>query len=98
MLEKIKILLGFVDNDTKDDLLITLIGLARDEATEYCNLLEYTEKLDPAVINMVIERYNRIGAEGLTSASSHNIQEHYINGYSSSVINKLNRHRRIRML
>jgi len=43
-----------------------LISLCKDEAYTYCNLPEYNAKLDGAVIQMVIERYNRIGSEGAT--------------------------------
>lgn len=96
MLDKIKILLGMADNDSKDELLLTLIGLAKDEATVYCNLPAYTNKLDSAIIGMVIERYNRIGAEGLTSSSTSGVAESYIDGYSAHVVKILNRNRRIK--
>lgn len=96
MLDKIKILLGMAENDSKDELLLMLISLAKEEATVYCNLAEYTSKLDSAIIGMVIERYNRIGAEGLTSASTSGVSENYIDGYSSHVVRLLNRNRRIK--
>lgn len=63
MLNKLKLLLHCED----DELLITLINLCKQEAYIYCNLEEYTDALDYIVIQMVIERYNRIGSEGLTS-------------------------------
>ena len=63
MLNKLKLLLNCED----DELLITLINLCKQEAYIYCNLEEYTDALDYIVIQMVIERYNRIGSEGLTS-------------------------------
>ena len=40
MLDKIKILLG-ITGDDKDELLLILISLCKDQATEYCNLDEY---------------------------------------------------------
>ena len=74
MLEKIKILLGLADEDeSRDDLISTLIGLCKDEATDFCNLEEYNSKLDSAVIGMVIERYNKIGTEGVSSVSTNGI-------------------------
>jgi len=51
MLERIKLLLNIADNDdTQDELLATLIALCKDEAYIYCNLAEYNNKLDGAVI------------------------------------------------
>ena len=59
MLDKIKILLNIQD-DAQDELLSTLMGLCREEAYVYCNLPAYNEKLDFVVIQMVIERYERV--------------------------------------
>ena len=53
MLDKIKILLNITD-DSQDDLLQVLVSLCMDEAIDFCNLSEYTEKLDSAIIAMVI--------------------------------------------
>ena len=99
MLDKIKILLGINSLDMEqNELLEVLIEMAQQEAVEYCHLEEYNEKLNPAVVYMVIERYNRIGAEGLTSSSSSGISESYIDGYSKQVYSLLNRHRRVKFL
>ena len=68
MLEKIKLLLGLTD-ESRDEILTVLIALCKDEAVDFCNLPEYTNKLDSAVIQMVIERYNKTGTEGCTSVS-----------------------------
>lgn len=67
MLEKIKLLLNIDRIDDLDELILTLINLCKQEAYVYCNLSEYDNKLDFVVIQMVIERYNRIGSEGATS-------------------------------
>jgi hypothetical protein len=67
MLEKIKLLLNKANDDSVDELLATLIALCKEEAYVYCNLAEYNEKLDFIVIQMVLERYNRIGSEGTIS-------------------------------
>lgn len=99
MLEKIKILLGIGEEDeSKDDLLNILISLCKDEAIDFCNLAEYSNKLDSAVISMVIERYNKIGTEGVTSVSTHGIGEDYIDGYSQTIKNKLIKNRKIRIV
>lgn len=95
LLNKIKILLGIPSTDTaQDELLMLLIEMAQDEAVGYCRLGRYIEKLNPAVTQMVIERYNRIGAEGITSAATSGISESYIDGYSKQIYSLLDRYRR----
>ena len=92
MLNKLKLLLNCED----DELLITLINLCKQEAYIYCNLEEYTDALDYIVIQMVIERYNRIGSEGLTSQSSSGISAQYDSFYSKKVERMLNKHRKVK--
>lgn len=95
MLDKIKILLNIQD-DAQDELLSTLMGLSREEAYIYCNLLAYDEKLDFVVIQMVIERYNRIGSEGTTSQSSSGVSANYDSFYSDKVVRLLNKYRKVK--
>ena len=70
MLDKLKLLLGISDAEDIDDLLVIMMNLCKEEAYTYCNLPEYDSKLDYIVIQMVIERFNRIGSEGAVSQSS----------------------------
>lgn len=95
MLEKIKLLLGLTAED-KDDLLSTLIGICEDEATEYCNLEEYSSKLDSAVIEMVIERYNKISTEGVSKSTSSGTSEEYLSDYSTPILKKLRKNRKVK--
>ena len=95
MLDKIKLLLSIID-DTADDLLNTLIAICKEEAYIYCNLPEYTEKLDNIVVFMVIEKYNRIGSEGTESQSASGISATYESFYSEKIVKMLNKHRRVR--
>lgn len=95
MLDKIKILLGLT-NDSKDELLSILIALCKDEAVDFCNLTEYNNKLDSAIIMMVIERYNKMGTEGVSSVSTNGINEDYINGYSEDILSKLRKNRKVK--
>ena len=95
MLDKIKILLNIQD-DAQDELLSTLMGLCREEAYVYCNLPVYDEKLDFVVIQMVIERYNRIGSEGTTSQSSSGVSANYDSFYSDKVVRLLNKYRKVK--
>lgn len=97
MLEKIKLLLN-LQNDLQDELLVTLISLCKEEAYNYCSLPEYDSKLDFIVIQMVIERYNRIGSEGATSQSSSGVSMNYDSFYSDKVVRLLNKYRKVKML
>ena len=97
MLDKIKLLLNILD-DTQDELLQVLISLCKDEAYTYCNLPEYNAKLDGAVIQMVIERYNRIGSEGATQQSSSGVSITYDSFYSEKVRWMLNKNREVKMI
>lgn len=97
MLDKLKLLLNIPD-DTQDELLQVLISLCKDEAFNYCNLPEYSTKLDGAVIQMVIERYNRIGSEGAIQQSSSGASITYDSFYSEKVRWMLNKHRKVKMI
>lgn len=96
MLERIKLLLNKENDDGIDELLLLFIALCKEEAYIYCNLEEYDEALDYIVIQMVIERYNRIGSEGTTAQSSSGASASYDSFYSKKVERMLNKHRRVK--
>lgn len=95
MLEKIKLLLSRPD-DSEDELIATLISLCKEEAYIYCNLPEYDSKLDFVVIQMVIEKYNRVGSEGTTRQKSSGVSVAYNNFYSDKVVRLLNKFRKVK--
>lgn len=97
MTEKIKLLLNISDDDL-DELLTTLIALCKTEACIYCNLDDYTDNLDTAIIQMVIERYNRMGSEGATQQSSSGVSMTYDSFYSDKVRWLLNKNRKVKMI
>lgn len=97
MLDKLKLLLNIQD-DAQDELLQVLIALCKEEAFIYCNLTEYNKKLDGAVIQMVIERYNRIGSEGAIQQSSSGVEMTYDSFYSDKVRWMLNKQRKVKMI
>lgn len=97
MLDKLKLLLNIKD-DTADELLAVLVALCKDEAYIYCNLDEYNDKLDAIVIQMVIERYNRIGSEGTTQQQASGASATYDSFYSDKVTRLLNKHRKVKMV
>lgn len=95
MLEKLMLLLNITD-ESKEELLMTLISLCKDEATNYCNLDEYSTSLDYIVIQMAIERFNRIGSEGAVIQTMSGMRTEYDSFYSDKVRRMLNKHRRIK--
>ena len=97
MLERIKLMLGLADT-TKDVLLAMLAEDAIVEVTDYCNMAIYDVKLDSTVAKMVIQNYNRISIQGISSESFSGVSESYVNGYTIDVMNVLNKNRRVRFL
>lgn len=95
MLDKIKLLLGLTTDD-KDELILALISICKDQATTYCNLEEYSEKLNSSVIEMVIERYNRIGTEGVNMTASSGVREEFYSGYSDNILRNLRKYRKVK--
>ena len=98
MLDKLKLLLHTEDDDNIDELLVVLINLCKEEAYIYCNLDEYNDDLDYIVIQMVIERYNRIGSEGATEQKSSGVSMTYDSFYSQKVVRMLNKHRKVKCI
>ncbi len=97
MKEKIKALLNIQDT-SKDAVLTILIEDAQAFVLDYCNIDTYSVSLDGIVIKMVLESYNKLGAEGVTSKNYSGISESYTNDYSPFIYKQLNKHRRIRMI
>lgn len=97
IIEKIQALLGPTGmGNRKLETLMALVEMCKDEATEYCNLDEYTDKLDNAVVQMVIQRYNRINNEGVDSTNASGINEKFHDGYTKDIMSMLRKHRRIK--
>lgn len=95
MLEKIQLLLN---QYAQDELLSLLIDMCKDDAVCFCNLEEYTEDLDNTVIKMVIERYNKIGFEGLSAQGDSGVSNSFVDGYSDEIKRALIKHRKVRVV
>lgn len=97
IIEKLQALLGPTANDQRRlATLSALVEICKDEATQYCNLDEYTEKLDNAVVQMVLQRFNRMNNEGVDSTNASGINESFHDGYTKEVMNMLQKNRRIK--
>lgn len=77
LLNRIKILLGITGND---ELLYEIIELIKLKILSYLNIDELPRELEYILIELSIERYNRIGSEGLNSESSDGVNFTYNNG------------------
>ena len=96
IIEKIKAILGPTASRNLQTLS-ALVEMCNEEATAFCNLDEYTEKLDNAVVQMVLERYNRINNEGVDSTNASGIHETFHDGYTASTTKMLQKHRRMKV-
>ena len=98
IIEKIQALLGpTAYGNHKLQTLSALVEMCKEEAATYCNLDEYSDKLDNVVVQMVLERYNRINNEGIDSTNASGIHETFHDGYTASTIKMLQKHRRMKV-
>ena len=94
MLEKIKMLLNISD-ESKDALLVELIDNAEEYVAVYCNNPNAVALLQGAIASMVIQDYNRLGAEGLNSESYSGVSFNYQASYSEDIMKQLRRYRKV---
>ena len=66
LLNRDKILLGISEND---ELVHEIIELTKDKILNYINKTELPYELEFVLVELAIQRYNRIGSEGITSES-----------------------------
>lgn len=97
MLEQIKSIIGISGAD-EDAALRFLIEDCKAFAMEYCNLTEYSDKLDNAVTRMVLERRSQTGNEGISGVSYAGASETYLTDYSEPIYKALRKHRRLKTL
>lgn len=96
MLDKIMLLLG---NSASEELIELLISQAKSFLLLFCNLSEYNSRYDSLIIRMVIEDFNKMGSEGMTSKSFNGLSQSFSEApYSSLVMTQLNSYKRIKTL
>lgn len=93
-LARIKLLLGISDS-SKDALLEELIDNAEEYVANYCNNADAVNSLSGAIVQMVIQDYNRMGAEGLNSESYSGVSFSYQATYSEDIMKQLRKFRKI---
>ena len=66
LLNRIKTLLQIQDND---ELIYEIVEITKEKILNYINEKELPKELEFILVELSIERYNRIGSEGITSES-----------------------------
>ena len=66
LLDKVKTLLGVTDND---ELIYEITELTKSKILNYINETELPNELEFVLVELAIQRYNRIGSEGIASES-----------------------------
>ena len=66
LLNRIKVLLGISNNDN-EELLNEIIELTKSKILNYINKAELPNELEFVLSELSIQRYNRIGSEGISS-------------------------------
>lgn len=97
MLENIKLLLGISDN-SKDGLITYLINITQQKVLNYCGMPELPAELENVVVELVIQRYNQIGSEGLQSESYSGIRQDWLNDFTPEIKAQLSRYRKVKFL
>ena len=68
LLNRIKTFLGIIDG-YNDELIEEIIEITKEKILNYINGKELPKELEFILIELSIERYNRIGSEGIASES-----------------------------
>ena len=66
LLNRIKTLLGIPDND---ELIYEITELTKSKILNYINEVELPKELEFVLVELTVQRYNRIGSEGIASES-----------------------------
>jgi hypothetical protein len=66
LLNRIKTLLGIPDND---ELIYEITELTKSKILNYINEVELPLELEFVLVELTVQRYNRIGSEGIASES-----------------------------
>lgn len=93
LLDKLKLALN-ISGDEEDELLYLLIDVATEEALAYTRL-DDASKLDTAIIQMCVYKYNRQETEGVESENYSGFSFVYADDYPESVLRLLQSKRKV---
>lgn len=92
-------LLGLSDDES--DRVGLLVEGAYEDAVTYCGDIYHvqdTQGLLPIVRDMVAEKYNRLGSEGISARNFSGVSESYKDDYSPSIYKRLRKYRRLKTI
>jgi hypothetical protein len=95
VLDFVKITTG---TNLEDDIIHILIDRVECEFLTLTGQIDIPNSATGLITDMVLERYNKLGAEGLQSQSYSNISEHYKDGYSAGIQAQLRWFRKVKLL
>lgn len=82
----------------KNELIETLIDSAKTFVKTYTGCKYIDDKFDNVIIKMVLEDFNRLGSEGISSQSIAGASESYNSDYSDSIYKQLKRFRKVKFI
>lgn len=82
----------------KDNLFMLLIDLAKQEFLDYTGRADVPAAAEGLITSMVVEKFNRIGAEGIETQRYSSIDETFVDGYSANIQSGLRRYRKVKLL
>lgn len=66
LLDRVKVLLGITNNDN-EELLREIIDITESKILNYIDKTELPNELEFVLVELAVQRYNRIGSEGIAS-------------------------------
>ena len=69
LLNRIKVMLGTTNTTDNEELLYEIIDITKSKILNYINESELPSELEFVLIELSIQRFNRIGSEGVASES-----------------------------
>ena len=69
IVSRMKVLLGITDNTDNEELLYEIVNITESKILNYINAVEIPVELEFILIELSIQRINRIGSEGIASES-----------------------------
>ena len=97
MLNRIKTLLSIADN-SKDELLTTLIDQAISQFISYTNNPDKVCMLDSLIAEMVVYMYNRLGTEGLASEGYSGVSFNYLTDYPETILRAMRAYKKVKVI
>ena len=67
IVSRMKVLLGITDNSDNEELLYEIVEITKSKILNYINRTKIPKELEFVLVELSIQRFNRIGSEGIAS-------------------------------